>query len=223
MNSHFRNNNLLKYYVVDWISKKFSNSVLTTKSLLYYIFYSNLACVYQPFKTSTNFILLTKIIPWPLNLSASFSNWYIDFSLVIFLSVMINGGLRLYNARLDIGGFVSTVRSGRTATVVVGSPAWLFSSFLISSVPLVAVSVPCPLHDCPYYESLYHFLYRWLCVYARVYVCVLCAAVWTMKFLGSRNLRAVRERAVIASCVSCVDLCLVSSCLISRTPAENYL
>lgn len=29
---------------------------------------------------------------------------------------MINGGLRFYNTRSDIGGFVSTVRSGRTAT-----------------------------------------------------------------------------------------------------------
>lgn len=84
---------------------------------------------------------------------------------------MINGGLRLYNARLDIGGFVSAVRSGRTATGWSDS-ALLFSSFLISSVPLVAVSVPCPLHDCPYYESLYHSLCRCICVYVRVYVCV---------------------------------------------------
>lgn len=85
---------------------------------------------------------------------------------------MINGGLRLYNARLDIGDFVSTVRSGRTATGW-SDPARLFSSFLISSVPLVAVSVPCLLHDCPYYESLYHFLCKWLhvCICACVCVC----------------------------------------------------
>lgn len=40
---------------------------------------------------------------------------------------MINGGLRLYNAQLDIGGFVSTVRSLRkNRDRVVGSRFALF-------------------------------------------------------------------------------------------------
>jgi len=74
---------------------------------------------------------------------------------------MINSGLRSYNSRLDIGGFVSTVHSERIATGW-SDPSLLFSSFLISSVPLVAVSVPCSLHY-PYYESSYHSLCT--CIY----------------------------------------------------------
>lgn len=68
------------------------------------------------------------------------------------------------------------ILSGRTATEW-SDPALLFSSFLISSVPLVAVSVPCPLHDCPYYESLYYSLCRCMCVCAYICVCALCRCV----------------------------------------------
>lgn len=111
-----------------------------------------------------------------------------------FLGVMISGGLRFYNARLVISGFVSTVRPDRVTTGW-SDPALLLPSFLISSAHLVAVSLPCPPHDCPYYENLYHSL--------------LYAAAWTMKFLGSKSLRAVREPSL--SRVSCLDLCLVLS------------
>lgn len=83
---------------------------------------------------------------------------------------MISGGLRFYNARLAIGGFVSTVRSDRANRVVAilrlaplfppnffsffSTALSLFLILLLHRRPLpVAVSVACPPRDCPYYEK----------------------------------------------------------------------
>lgn len=123
-----------------------------------------------------------------------------------------------FKCRVIVGSFTNFKMRGRMVSCLQGCSSRtpggrilpLLSFLLISS----AFSLPfrLPLHDCPYYETLYHSLFY--------------AVAWMMKFLGSIGLRASPESKPSPSslpCVSCVERRLVSNRLFSWTAARTII